>query len=35
VLRIWNSDLFLHRDGVLTLIWYALNRRVGRNDALL
>ena len=34
VLRIWNGDLFLHRDGVLTLIWHALTTRTGIDHAL-
>jgi very-short-patch-repair endonuclease len=34
VLRIWNGDLFRHRDGVLTLVWRALLERTGKTDAL-
>ena len=33
VLRFWKTDVFLHRDSVLTLVLNAIDRRIGGSDA--
>ncbi len=35
VLRFWNTDIFLHRDSVLTLTLNAIHERTGDPNALI